>query len=481
MSSRWKVVVSAPGHSWVVELPHARSAIVGQAEGVAVEVPDARLSERHLSLLPREDGVVVEPLRGGGEVLVNDVPVSAQAVVRAGDEVGVGDARLLFTRLHAVPAAPPRIAGEDEFMHRLGEESRRALGQRPLALAVVSSPHLNVTARQALTRRVLDEVFALEGAPFLGQLSLDLLAIALPEIALAALRALFDRLPQVAGPRAAVVSAVAPDDGLDAEGLLGVCFDALADAPAQEPAFTDPVMVRLGALAERLADDEGAVCVVGPAGSGRATLLSHLARAAGRRLTPVAPGEEPRLRSGDWALLEDVERVPKPALEGLLAQLRTRVLATAARPPAGHHFAHVLELPPLRERPDDVLPLAEAFVSRFRAAVGRPRLTLSAEARALLQSWQWPGNVRELANVLFRAARATARDEIGRDALPARLSGESEVGHFRGAMDAAERELLLETLARTRWNVSAAAARLGMPRRTLVHRMGKLGLKRPAR
>ena len=46
---------------------------------------------------------------------------------------------------------------------------------------------------------------------------------------------------------------------------------------------------------------------------------------------------------------------------------------------------------------------------------------------------------------------------------------------------AAERELLLDTLARTRWNVTAAATRLGMPRRTIVHRMAKLGLKRPAR
>jgi transcriptional regulator with GAF, ATPase, and Fis domain len=48
-------------------------------------------------------------------------------------------------------------------------------------------------------------------------------------------------------------------------------------------------------------------------------------------------------------------------------------------------------------------------------------------------------------------------------------------------MKAAERELLLEALARTRWNVTAAASRLGVPRRTVVYRMGKLGLKRPAR
>ena len=70
---------------------------------------------------------------------------------------------------------------------------------------------------------------------------------------------------------------------------------------------------------------------------------------------------------------------------------------------------------------------------------------------------------------------------IGRDALPTRLSTEAPADDFKGAMQSAEREVLLETLARTRWNVTAAATRLGMPRRTIVHRMAKLGLKRPAR
>ena len=99
----------------------------------------------------------------------------------------------------------------------------------------------------------------------------------------------------------------------------------------------------------------------------------------------------------------------------------------------------------------------------------------------MLQAWHWPGNVRELKNVLARAARGAVRDELGRDALPATFSTETPADDLRGAMQSAERELLLETLARTRWNVTAAASRLGLPRRTMVHRMAKLGLKRPAR
>lgn len=480
--TRWRLLITTPGATWTADLPSGKSSVVGQAEGVAVEIPQARLSERHLSLLPREEGVVVEPLRGGGEVLVNDVPIAAQAVVRGGDEVAVGDARLVFTPLAPTRPLGTRITTEDEFMFRLGEEARRSDGKRALGLVLVSSPHLNVAARQALTRRVLDEVVGVEAVPFVGQLSIDLLGVALPEWSEAQLDELFARLPQVAGPRAAVTTAKLPRDGADAESLLGECFDALPGAAGRgEPVFTDPVMVRLGALAERLADDEGAVCFVGPPGSGRRTLADVVARSAGRRLGAIAPGTRTPPRGADWALLRDADRLGRSELDAVLKNARTRVIATASSVPHGDHFAHTIDVPPLHARPEDVLPLAEAFVSRFRTAVGRPRLTLSPEARTLLQAWHWPGSVRELSNVLFRAARATARDEVGRDALPQRLSGDTETGHFRGAMAAAERELLLDTLARTRWNVTAAATRLGMPRRTIVHRMAKLGLKRPAR
>jgi transcriptional regulator of acetoin/glycerol metabolism len=89
--------------------------------------------------------------------------------------------------------------------------------------------------------------------------------------------------------------------------------------------------------------------------------------------------------------------------------------------------------------------------------------------------------VRELRNVMARAARSAVRDELGRDALPSRLSTEAPEESLRGALKTAERELLLEALARTRWNVTAAAGRLGIPRRTVVYRMARLGLKRPAR
>lgn len=485
--NRWTVVIGTPGRTWSVELHGGRTAVVGHAKGSGIEITDAGLAERHVSLLPRDEGVVVEPLRGGAEVLVNDVPASAQSLLRSGDELRVGDARLLFTMVPPMPPPRARMAGAEELFSRLEEEVRRSGVSRPLGLALVSSPGINVAARQALVRRVVDEVQRTGGMACFGELTSEVLAVVLPEVPASGLATLFSRLPGVAGPRASVAVARAPEDGLDAESLLGACWDALmGEAERGEPVYVDPSMVHLSVLTDSLTADEGPVCAVGAPGSGRRTLLEGLARAAGRRLSVVSALDAAGLnraisRTGDWVLVRDVDRLDAAALRELPGKVKTRLLATASRAPSGNHFLHVIEVPPLSARREDVLPLAEAFVSRARTAVGRPRLTLSSEARTMLQAWRWPGNVRELANVVARAARAAVRDEIGRDALPARLSIEAPADDFRGAMESAERELLLETLARTRWNVSAAATRLGMPRRTIVHRMAKLGLKRPAR
>ena len=77
----------------------------------------------------------------------------------------------------------------------------------------------------------------------------------------------------------------------------------------------------------------------------------------------------------------------------------------------------VLRVPPLRERRDDIGPLAEHFCERFRAEFRRPRLALSAAAREALLAYDWPGNVREMKNVIERAAMLAESDAIGPDDL----------------------------------------------------------------
>jgi hypothetical protein len=488
---RWSLVVVSPGRTWPVELPVGRPAVVGRGPGVAVNAGHPSVSERHLSLAPRDDGLLLEVLRGAGEVWVNDVPVSRPVVVRPGDEVRLGDVRLVPLAVPPVAEPRHRLATHHEVVTQLEAELRRAARARPVAIALVSAPGLNVAARQALTRRVVDDVAKAGIVATWGEVAGDLLLSVLPEVGASQLAEVAGRLPDVAGPRARVVMARSPQDGLDAEALVGVAWARLfdAEAAAPEPTWTDPVMIRLAALMETdaVVTGRGAVCAVGPGGAGRRTLLGVLARAAGRDLREVSAADEAGLeaalaqRRDDWLLVRELDCLSPEAVAQVLARAGARVLATARRAPPAGLFEVVVEVPPLHARPQDLVSLADALVARARRLLGRPRLTLGAEARALLGAWPWPGNVRELENALLRAARCSVRDEVGQDSLPERLSAGAPAEDYRQALKAAERGVLLDALARTRWNVTAAAARLGMPRRTVVHRMARLGLKRPSR
>ncbi|MEW6431839.1 MAG: helix-turn-helix domain-containing protein [Myxococcota bacterium] len=488
--TRWSLLVVTPDRTWPVELISGRTTVVGRGPGATVEVRAPGVSERHVSLVARDEGLLLEVLRGAGDVWLNDVPLSGQALLQPGDEVRLGDARLVAVAVPVLAAGRTRLATHDELMAHLEEELLRAGLSRPVGVVLVSAPALNVAARQALTRRVVDDVAKAGIVATWGEVAGDLLLAVLPEAGTKLLADVTARLPGVAGPRARVVAAASPVDGLDAETLLGVAWARLLDAADDvEPTWADPVMVRLAALLESdaLVSGAGHVCALGPFGAGRRTLLRVLARAAGVSVREVSAADGPALdaalaRGGaDWLLVRELDSLPSEAVVDLARRAKTRVLATARRAPAGGLFDVVVDVPPLHARPRDVTALAELFVARARRLMGRPRLTLGAEARSLLGAWRWPGNVRELENALLRAARLAVRDEVGRDSLPERLSAGAPAEDYRAALEAAEREVLLEALARTRWNVTATATRLGMPRRTVVYRMAKLGLKRPSR
>jgi two-component system response regulator FlrC len=129
-------------------------------------------------------------------------------------------------------------------------------------------------------------------------------------------------------------------------------------------------------------------------------------------------------------------------------------------------------LPPLRERPRDILPLAERLLARVCATIGRPRLTLTAEAKLRIVAAPWPGNVRELANVLERAAILANGDEIGAEQLEL---GEAAVpaaaGGNGGSLDDIERAAIERALGAVGGNRRAAADRLGIGLRTLYDKL----------
>src|SRR5262245_23249350 len=147
-----------------------------------------------------------------------------------------------------------------------------------------------------------------------------------------------------------------------------------------------------------------------------------------------------------------------------------------------------LELPPLRERPEDVERLAERMLARICADYKLPPGRLAEDARGALTAYDWPGNVRELRNILERAVLLSDTEAITADALDLPLRRRAPDERGRAQTPPASEELreendrgrLVEALARTGWNISRTAALLDITRNTVRARMRLYGLRPPA-
>lgn len=143
-----------------------------------------------------------------------------------------------------------------------------------------------------------------------------------------------------------------------------------------------------------------------------------------------------------------------------------------------------LDLPALRERPEDILPLAEFFLRRFAIQAKRPNLQLSSEARRRLQSHVWPGNVRELRNLMERIAFLCPADRVEADDLAFMLSPDSDNSKMPAldlGLDAATREFQRDYIRRSVHhvgdNMTDAAKLLGLHRSNLYRKMKQLEMK----
>jgi two-component system response regulator FlrC len=140
-----------------------------------------------------------------------------------------------------------------------------------------------------------------------------------------------------------------------------------------------------------------------------------------------------------------------------------------------------VRVPPLRERPKDIGPLAVHLLERIARQLGRDRFELDEGAERRLRAYDWPGNVRELYNVLERACilgegpSLSAEDLFGLDALE--LSVDSREGELAdGSLEALEKEAIRRALLATGGHRKKAAARLGIGLRTLYLKLKQYGL-----
>ena len=244
------------------------------------------------------------------------------------------------------------------------------------------------------------------------------------------------------------------------------------------------------------------VAAVGEAGSGRATLLAQAQRRVrpqDRVLSAGAPAPRdveswlalwsPELHRDNTAVMVcDVDTLPTWAAE----RLRDLVVAARSRPndavlpfalTAGSWTAippalaglvdTVVPVPPLRERPDDVLPLAHHSARRAR---GR-EVTITPAAAKGLRGYAWPGNVEQLVAVVRDAV--TRGDVVDVRHLPADMfSGSS---HRLSRIERFERDELVRVLARPEVTMREAALELGMSRATVYRKVARYGIRIPGR
>ncbi len=154
-----------------------------------------------------------------------------------------------------------------------------------------------------------------------------------------------------------------------------------------------------------------------------------------------------------------------------------------------------IEVPPLRDRADDVPLLIDHYLQFFREEYGRPQLSIAPDATELLSRHPWPGNVRELRNLVERLVIMVSSDRVsGKDVIalledsPSEDLGvtlqlkvgpaEGDEGLLKRLLEAAEREILEAELGRAAWNVSQAARNLGIDRANLHRKMRRLGISR---
>jgi DNA-binding NtrC family response regulator len=135
-----------------------------------------------------------------------------------------------------------------------------------------------------------------------------------------------------------------------------------------------------------------------------------------------------------------------------------------------------LIVPPLRQRREDILPLAEEFLMLAARRLRRPSPTLSPEAADCLLRYPWPGNVRELENAVERAVAMTVGDTVEPDDLPEDLCRPTRVvvepAPLRPLEDV-ERDHILATLEALGGNQTRAAAQLGIGTATLYRKLKK--------
>jgi DNA-binding NtrC family response regulator len=530
--TRTFLVVRLGSDSWVIDVPPGEELTVGRDADSGVRIDSGDVAPVQATL--HWDGLrVTLTHHGPGSTFLNGKRLEGSAELKPGDEISVGPAQLVIGVAGPLTTGGRRALTHHEFRERLYEEmARAARGGRPTTLVMVQTRpgeggHVAATALDSF--RAGDVV---------GTYAHDELEFLFPDTPGDTARPVVERVLRNAGTQIVAGIAVARTDADSPERLMRAARRALEQARKQgggistppehsshqsiEPTVQDPTTIDLIAELERLAQTDTPVLLTGEVSSGKG-LFARLLHDRGPRadgpfvVIPCAslaseqdaegafgtegapdPSSATRARGGTL-LLDEVGDLPPEGQKHLRSLLQReaqgsspsfRVVATTHRALGGlvergafdselydALRGEVLEVPPLRNRPEDIIPLARSFAEELGA---RQPVRMTAGALARLRSYPWPGNVLELRNAMERAVRLASGGEILAEHLPAEtLPFAPNEGRLREHVDGVERDAIIKALADSNHNQTHAARRLGVSRRALIYKMEKYGLKPP--
>ena len=508
-----------------IALPARGAVVIGRARECEVSIGDSSVSRRHARLhvspLQLEDLGSANGTRVGGRRLAKGEP----AELAPGDAFTLGTVTLFVQRARSHTSGI-EVRTDAYFDARLVAECARA-HKYALRFALVTLSVVDAGGESSLEEAVRAEARPgdVVGVGPRGE-ARALLLHATREVADTFAARVCARLREPA--ECAIGVALCPDDAIDPGGLLAsarVRAAPRALRPREQgvtPLAVDPASRAILDRIARLAASDLPALFAGEEGTGKRTLAAwlHAQSKQARRplvrvncqavseaqleaeLFGVESGPDARegaveTTDGGTILLEHIDRLPA-ALESRLLHVadygqvyrvgsitprraRVRILATARRRPEGRDLARrlacaVVEVPPLRERPEDIEALARTF-----ATAAQPThvsaLQFAPEALASLRAYPWPGNVDELRVTVERAVVTASGGRI--EVIDLDFPERTSPSGLRADVEQLERARIQSALSSAGGNRSRAARALGIARNTLLARLKAYGLMGP--
>jgi two-component system response regulator AtoC len=540
------VITIDDGGSRVVDLPEGVDVTFGRSRGATITLDSDKVSRMHARVRRTGDVIEVDDLGSRNGTRVNGDRIEGPRKLVTGDEVSVGPILAVVgvtSGLRRASTIADVLAGESRLA---AEVDRSVRYHRPVTVAMIriSSDAILDQFERAIRPMdliaedagddylvILPELGRDDGAAAVQRLLDFARAANVPASAVTAL------CPDDGTTVETLISVLRA-------GLRTGRVPRTA-APKGTPIILDPAMQRVYTLVQRIADTSMTVLILGETGVGKELVCEAIHQHSSRRERPLiklncAALPETLLESelfgyergaftgadkrkvgffeaadGGTLFLDEIGDMPLALQAKLLRVLERKVItrvggtnevATDARLIAATHRnldadvragrfrqdllfrigGFTIAVPPLRDRPGEILPLAEHFARTAAAEQARVPPTLSDDAREALAGYAWPGNVRELRNALERAL-VLATDIITAADLPERIHDASHRvrpahptgADVRGQLAEVERAAIVAALEADSGNQTRAARRLGLSRRALIYKMEKYGLKAP--